>query len=112
MKSRNQYKFNEYGDIKGVTGERFIKNIPFDRFDIRVVITKTIKDSYGESYFNIYFIDEKFKIEPLNNLQENIPLEDKPKKWKDYLLKQLCEYVIWRDYNYNVYIKELEDNSI
>lgn len=73
---------------------------------------RTLNDSYGESYFNVYIIDDDFKIEPLNNLDENIPLENEPKNWEEYLLKRLCERYIWKHLNYNVSIEECDDKEL
>jgi hypothetical protein len=110
-KVKETYKYQN-DKIVGVEGEEDYKTFDFDRFDWRVVITKTINDSYGESYFNVYIIDEDFRIEPLNNLDENIPLENEPKDWNEYLLRRLCERYVWKKLDYNVGISDIEDNRI
>lgn len=111
MKTGNTYKYKN-NEIIGVHGEKDFKVLDFPRFNIKVVITKTLKDSYGESWFNVYLIDEKFRIKPLNNLNEQIPLNSPPKDWDNYLLNNLISWVILRDYNYNIDIQNVEDNKI
>ena len=111
MIKRNTYKYKN-NEIIGVNGEKDFKVLDFPRFNIKVVITKTIKDSFGESWFNVYLIDKKFKIEPMNNLNEQIPLNNPPKDWNGYLIQNLISWVIWRDYDYYISIQDIEDNTI
>ena len=109
---KEKQQLDKHDEICGVNGETTVAIKYFERFDWKVLITKTLNDSYGESYFNVYILDYDFVIEPLNNLDENIPLENEPKDWNEYLLKRLCERYIWKHLNYNISIDYLEDNEV
>ena len=84
------------GILEGVEGE-----IPIYR-ELKedgtlILVTEQPTDSNGENYFNVYFVDPMFKEEPLNNLNEQIPKENKPKDWQKYLKLRWIEYKAWRD---------------
>lgn len=106
----SKYKQTD-GYIEGVVGEETVYNEDMSMGSnyLQVLVTKTRKkDSYGEKYFNVYLIDDKFKIEPLNNLNHQIPTTHKPKNWDMYLKERALEYFAWRDYNVYIEIKRME----
>lgn len=99
---KHEYKEAD-GYIKGVKGEKTIYNESIN--DIQVLVTRQPTDSNKEDYFNVYFIDPIFKTEPMNNLQEQIPVENKPKDWKEYLTLQYVQYFAWRQFNLEVSVE-------
>jgi len=97
--------------IEGVTGETTVSNkdMSLGSNFLQVLVTKeNKKSSDGNRYYNIYFIDDKFKIEPLNNLQEQIPVQNKPKNWNTYLKERALEYFAWRDYHVYIELKSIK----
>ena len=108
----NTYLKDVYGNIFGVDGEKTIslkyeelqKNI-----DIQILVTRQKTDSNGEDYFNVYFIDPIFKEEPMNNLQEQIPVENEPKNWEEYLTIKYIEYWAWRKFNIYGYFEKQDE---
>ena len=95
-----KYKY-QFGNIVGVIGEKAI----FDKDigDIQVLVTRQPTDKYKENYFNVYFIDPKFKTDPMNNFHEQIPVENKPKNWEEYLKIEYISYYAWREFNLEGY---------
>jgi hypothetical protein len=104
---KDKYTFDRFGEVDGVEGETTILKINIE--DIPVLVTKTINDSYGESYFNIYILNPLFKLEPLNNLEKNIPLENEPKDWEKYLTILVIQQELWIKYNKRFSVTEEED---
>lgn len=98
---------NEYilknNEIIGVKGEKTIEFYYLN--NITVLITKE------KEYFNVYFLDDRIKREPLNNLNEQIPLNNKPKNWEYYLDLRTIEWNLWFKYNKQFIItyKEIEE---
>lgn len=66
-----------------------------DNESLSVVVTL---DSSKE-YYNVYVITEKYKIDPLNCLKLQVPVESvkDPENYFDtsYMVERLMEYIIW-----------------
>ena len=45
----------------------------------------------------------------MNNLQEQIPVENEPKNWEEYLTIKYIEYWAWRKFNVYGYFTKTED---
>ena len=60
-------------------------------------------------YYNVFYLDERFKIEPMNNLREQIPLENKPDDWYYYLRLRTIEYHLWYKYDRSFEIREIKE---
>lgn len=101
----NNNYIEKYGTIKGVKNEKTIYTKTFK--DVQVLVTKQKTDSNGEDYFNVYFIDPIFNTAPMNNLNEQIPVENKPKDWNKYFTIRMIEYIAWRDFNIEGYFTEI-----
>jgi hypothetical protein len=105
-KMNNTYLKDAYGGIFGVKKEKTI-SLKYEELhkgmDIQILVTLGNKDKYKEQYFNVYFIDPIFKEEPMNNLQEQIPIENEPKNWEEYLRIEYISYWAWRQFKYEGY---------
>jgi len=92
--------------ITGVKDEKTINTFTFQ--NVQILITKEKKQKNGEQYFNVYFIDPIFRIEPLNNLNEQIPIENEPENWEKYLQLRYLEYIAWREFNMSIEAEFIE----
>ncbi len=93
--------------IIGVTKEKTLETLLVD--DVMILVTRQPEDSNGENYFNVYFIDPMFKEEPINNLNEQIPVENKPKDWEEYLRLRYLEYLAWKKFDYYVSVTKEQE---
>lgn len=93
-------------DLKGVKGEKTITrhsfNLPMGLIEVLITLEKG-KDNYvGEDYYNIYIIDEHFKIEVLNclKLQEPKEITNKPLEFfsEKYCEFKAIEHYLWFKY--------------
>ena len=75
------------------------------RSEIYVLITQQKTDTNGENYFNIYVIDDRFKIEPSNCLQLQEPTEaiKEPKEYFNNLKLEIyaINHYLWNKYSTN-----------
>jgi|TARA_R100001530_G_scaffold135867_1_gene114297 hypothetical protein len=93
------------GEVIGVNGEKTFKEewFRFGNIDLKVLVTKCLKDSYGEEYYNFYIITEMFKQEPINNLDIQEPYEVVDKMTEKEILRFMEEraisFYLWYKYN-------------
>ena len=87
----SEYTKDFYANITGVTGEETVYLEFFDN-----VLTLVTKE---KDYFNLYIINQNFKVEPINNLWEQIPLENAPENWHFYLELRSIEHDLWHRYD-------------
>ena len=103
----NSYRRTKFDEsIIGVKREKTIKILLID--DVLILVTRQPTDSNRENYFNVYFVDPMFKQEPLNNLREQIPVENKPKDWEEYLRLQYLQYLAWK--KWDMYVAVTKDD--
>lgn len=100
MMINNKYLYDKDNNIIGVKGEKTIRIGTIK--DCIILITRQPKDSNGEKYYNFYIIDPLFKEEPTNNLNQQIPVEQKIDDWNKFIEQQFIQYYIWREFNKNV----------
>lgn len=94
----------EDGEVIGVEGEKHVKEywFNFNHTDLKVLVTSEPTDSNGEKYHNFYIISDRFKQEPLNNLDVQEPSEIVQKWTEEELLRFMEEraiaFYLWNKY--------------
>lgn len=96
-------------EVNGVEGEKTINSFMFQygmhQGNIKVLVTEQPKDSNGEEFFNIYILDDSFKIEPMNNLFLQEPKESikNPTKYFNKMRLEMfaLQHYLWRNYSTN-----------
>lgn len=97
QEQKQQYIKDGYCII-GVTGEkrvRIVTDLYGTGLNFPILIT-TWKGKDKIKYYSVYFLDEKFKLEPLNNLR----YEDEKEPSDIELFNEYIQYYVW--YNFGM----------